>query len=621
MRHACLILTSPNVKDETIFFKNITLKNLAMKKLLLLLLALIAIVPFSASAQKSIKLIPGFKNETFLAKNQKDTYSIKLNKGDFLDMVLLQKGVDVIIDVYDPKKLKLKSFDSPNGDSGPELVQIEARTSGLYQLEVHPYDDHEGLTDSVFNAMIENNQGRYAITSVKILSAKELKQKLAKIKENDDKIIQWINTNAIPIEGVNAESGFDDLQPLKQILKDVKYVGLGEATHGTREFSQMKHRMLEFLVKEMGFTVFAIEASYSGCKNINDYVLYGKGDAHTALASQGFWNCDTEEVIDMIEWMRKYNQSVTEEKKVKFTGIDIQHNIKGGGIDRVKAYIQKVDSIRFLEMKTRLDSIESYLNLTRYLSDSSESSTNVMKRDSVISAYKNFLSFFTMSKGIYVQKSSEEEYETALDYCRILVQYIDHYLMSTKDSRKQEREWRDYYMASNFFNMVAHEKPGTKFVIWAHNVHVSHNAEGYVNWGSKPIGSYLKEASGDKYYAFGFAFNKGSFQAIEVDSLGKLKGLQEFTVKPAEKKSLDWYLAQTNQPMYIFNFRDNTLPDYMIHFLDEQHDTHTFGARAYRPYIDLIYYGVTLSADFDGIIFINETHRSRPTETGMRKEQ
>jgi len=54
--------------------------------------------------------------------------------------------------------------------------------------------------------------------------------------------------------------------------------------------------MLEFLVKEMGFTVFAIEASYPACMNINDFVLYGKGDRSAALASQKFWTWDTNEV-------------------------------------------------------------------------------------------------------------------------------------------------------------------------------------------------------------------------------------------------------------------------------------------------------------------------------------
>jgi len=75
------------------------------------------------------------------------------------------------------------------------------------------------------------------------------------------------------LKSVKAESGFEDLSPLKNVLKDVQIVGLGEATHGTKEFFQMKHRMLEFLVKEMGFTVLALEFNYIG-KTISMIIFF-----------------------------------------------------------------------------------------------------------------------------------------------------------------------------------------------------------------------------------------------------------------------------------------------------------------------------------------------------------
>ena len=45
------------------------------------------------------------------------------------------------------------------------------------------------------------------------------------------------------------------------MIGDAHIVSLGEATHGTAEFFRMKHRLVEFLASEMGFTVFAIEAN------------------------------------------------------------------------------------------------------------------------------------------------------------------------------------------------------------------------------------------------------------------------------------------------------------------------------------------------------------------------
>src|SRR4051794_24028009 len=114
-------------------------------------------------------------------------------------------------------------------------------------------------------------------------------------------IITWIQQKAIPIKHVAAGNDFSDLQPLKQILKDVRVVGLGENTHGTREFFQVKHRLLEFLVREMRFTAFALEAGYGACEPINNYVLYGKGDLTTVLTAQGYVVWDMEELAAMIE--------------------------------------------------------------------------------------------------------------------------------------------------------------------------------------------------------------------------------------------------------------------------------------------------------------------------------
>ena len=81
-------------------------------------------------------------------------------------------------------------------------------------------------------------------------------------QENELMIVTWLKQSCIPVQHVEAGSGFADLESLKVLLRDVKVVGLGENTHGTREFCQLKHRLVEFLVVEMGFTTLAIEGSF-----------------------------------------------------------------------------------------------------------------------------------------------------------------------------------------------------------------------------------------------------------------------------------------------------------------------------------------------------------------------
>ena len=65
---------------------------------------------------------------------------------------------------------------------------------------------------------------------------------------------EWVRTNAIRLATVEAGHGFDDLQPLKRIIGTARMVTLGEATHGSREFFQLKHRLLRYRRTGWGYT-------------------------------------------------------------------------------------------------------------------------------------------------------------------------------------------------------------------------------------------------------------------------------------------------------------------------------------------------------------------------------
>ena len=135
-------------------------------------------------------------------------------------------------------------------------------------------------------------------------------------------VAEWVRSNAIRLQSVEAGRGFSDMQPLRGVIGNARIVSLGEATHGTREFFQLKHRLLEFLATEMGFTIFSIEANLPEAYRVNEYVLTGTGDPRQLLRGLYFWTWDTEEVLDMILWMRRFNESGR--GRVQFTGFDMQ---------------------------------------------------------------------------------------------------------------------------------------------------------------------------------------------------------------------------------------------------------------------------------------------------------
>jgi erythromycin esterase-like protein len=134
--------------------------------------------------------------------------------------------------------------------------------------------------------------------------------------------INWLKSSIIPIKTVKAENGFEDLEPLKQALKDARIIALGENTHGSREVFEMKHRMIEFLTAEMGFNAFAIESYLPEHSLINHYIQTGFGEPRKLLDTlTPAWN--TLEVLQMVQWMNKYNQNA--QTKLRFFGFDIDH--------------------------------------------------------------------------------------------------------------------------------------------------------------------------------------------------------------------------------------------------------------------------------------------------------
>jgi len=535
-------------------------------------------------------LEPGKPVERELKNGETHVYQIVLSVGQFLDAAVNQRGVDVVVRIFAPDGSKLAEIDSPNGDQGDEPVAVEAKASGAYRVEVSPLEE-------------VSQQGKYEIRINELLSADAYVKRLAENKAKQQAVITRLKENAIGVKTVEAGNGFQDLQPLKQVFKDVRYVGLGEETHGTREFFQFKHRMLEFLVKEMGFRVFAIEASYSACENINDYIMGKTDDGTKALDSQGFWTWNTEEVRAMIDWLRTYNATVTSDKRVKFTGFDIQHNEPGQV--KLLEYLKRVapELVAGAETLFKVD-IAPFVDAV--FSKGDKAKDELAKLNELRRQYNELFVFLELNAASLATKSSPSEFEQMREYARVLVQYFDSYSRVGASGSIA----RDLYMADNFRRLVGREPGGTRFVLWAHNLHITTTDS---NGMYPTFGYYLRRFYGNDYYALGFSFNQGSFQARDFQGKEPAKPLlRSFTVSAAPVDSVDWYLAQTGVKSFVVDFRSTSKIAELASWATSPHPMRSIGA-VYSPATEQTTFGQTIvSKDYDGLFFIDATTRARP---------
>ena len=518
--------------------------------------------------------------------NETHNYTFSLKKGEAAEFTVMQKGLDLAIDVLDPAGKKMKTFDSPNGDFGPELVSFDALKTGNYSKNIYSYTEYNPLADSADANFNKIKQGDYTIQDIRKLTTDQNKERKAAALKDKQQFANWINTNAQPIKSVDAGSETDDLQLFKAILKDVLVVGLGEATHGSSEFFRMKHRMLEFLVKEMGFTSFYIEASMSRCRYINEYVLYGNGNPDTATAIQGFWTWRTDEVRDMIGWMRQYNSTVPAEKKVKFFGYDLQINDRGW--KDLKLFYRKVNPARIAyldSLQTQFDSASTWSNTP----NRQQEGAGLYKK--IHQKCLNVLSDIALNEGQYEYTAGKVLYDANLMNIKLIVQEAESYIDYYSDRR-------DYYMAQNILYLLNREKPGAKVVVWAHNGHIGKIPSPTYS----SMGSYLDNVLKSKYYAIGFEFYSGSFQTMNLDSIIKSKNPAVMSVAEPPLESLPWYFNNTGKGKLFLDFR-NTGAEKITNFLLPV-GMHSFGS------MYSVKWPVTSQmqpAMYDGMIYIKKS--------------
>lgn len=67
-------------------------------------------------------------------------YRFEATKGQYVNIVVNQKGVDVVLILMGPGREKLVEVDGPNGTKGPENLEGIADNSGSFDLEVRPLE-------------------------------------------------------------------------------------------------------------------------------------------------------------------------------------------------------------------------------------------------------------------------------------------------------------------------------------------------------------------------------------------------------------------------------------------------------------------------------------------------
>jgi erythromycin esterase len=410
--------------------------------------------------------------------------------------------------------------------------------------------------------------------------------------EGSAEIQQWLSSTACPVGSLVAGSGVTDLLPLGKALDGVRVVGLGEATHGTREFFTLKHRLFEYLVTSLGYSVLAMEASESAAPAVDLYVRGGEGDAASVVAGLGFWTWRTEEVVALVEWMRSYNAGRPESEQVGFAGIDPQKC--SASVSVIRAFL--VEAVP--------DRIAAFDEGFGFLADAQPGSAPDADRLVVREAEQ--LLPFLKAKG-----ASEE----VLRHARILgrVAEVVSRPKDAKDPSESVFNTRDRLMAEAVCRL-ADEDPARKIAVWAHNGHLAASRQSPE---LRPLGQHLRERFGSEYYALALLFGSGAFRARRLRPgpwPGPMDGpVVENTIDRGGFNALEGQLAAATPGDHWLNLREaEDAPEAVKRWLEEPQMFRSFGAYVQRWTYRMQFAPTLLTREYDGLIYVAKSSPSVP---------
>src|SRR5262245_26880277 len=97
---------------------------------------LLAITVFAQPPKAVNRLEPGTAVERQLARGHEHLYQLNLAKGDYVNVLVEQRNIDVIVQTRRPDGRTIADFQDEQRRQGQEDVELVAEMDGVYTLSV-----------------------------------------------------------------------------------------------------------------------------------------------------------------------------------------------------------------------------------------------------------------------------------------------------------------------------------------------------------------------------------------------------------------------------------------------------------------------------------------------------
>jgi erythromycin esterase-like protein len=407
-----------------------------------------------------------------------------------------------------------------------------------------------------------------------------------------------------------------DFDALLNVVGGARFVMIGEASHGTHEFYEIRAEITKRLIEEKGFLAIAAEADWPDAYRVNRYVkgIDDSPGAEAVDALAGFkrfptWMWRNDVILDFVGWLRDRNDDLpSSAPKAGFYGIDLYS--LHASIDAVVAYLDTVDPDAARRARARYACFDHF------------------GEDSQAYGYATSLGLASSCENEVVRELVELR-QRAADYStrdgRLASDeffFAEQNALVARDAEQYYREmfrgrvssWnlRDRHMAATLEALANHfEGQGqtAKIVVWAHNSHVGDARATEVGQaGELTVGQIVRERYRQAAASIGFTTYAGTVTAAsEWDAPAERKH-----VRPAMRGSYELLFHDVGIPRFYLPFRDG---GDALTALRKPLIERAIGV-IYLPETERMshYFYARLPDQFDAVIHLDETRAVQPLE-------
>jgi len=405
----------------------------------------------------------------------------------------------------------------------------------------------------------------------------------------------------------------DDLDPLLERVGDARCVLLGEASHGTHEFYTWRAELSKRLIAEKGFSFIAVEGDWPDCYRVNRYAK-GYPDAGDsayevlhAFHRWPTWMWANEEVADLTEWLRHFNDGRPEGERVGFYGLDVYS--LWDSLYQVMGYLQRAAPEGLPAARRALRCFEpygedgqEYARATAFVPETCEEEAVKLLRE--------------VRRTAPAYRGDGRDAHFVAEQNALVVKNAESYYRAMVRSNAQSWNVRDRHMAETLNRLLKHHGPRAKAVVWAHNTHVGDaRFTDMADAGEVNLGQLAREDYGERQAVLvGFGSHRGTVIAgREWDA-----PMEVMRVPPGRPDSWEDVLHRAGAADKMLLLDPAGLP---AGFLARR--GHRAIGVVYHPEYEQYgnYVPTVLPRRYDAFLFLDETRALRPLHMDAREEE